>query len=1141
MPRIFDNLTGETRLLPALGEALAAGERADFCVGYFNLRGWKTLAPHVAHFAGPGESEDSQDGGACRVLVGMHRPPRELADALAHGAAKEERVTNRVIDRERRRLAAEFRRQLTVGVPTDEDERALRDLAASLKAGRVRVKLFLKHTLHAKLYLAHRDDAGNPITAFLGSSNLTLSGLEAQGELNVDVVDHDAAAKLAKWFEDRWADEKCVDITDDLVAVIEEGWPGEHAPYEVYLKIAYHLAGDARAGEEQFEITPELAGVLLPHQEKAVQLAARHLTRRGGVMLGDVVGLGKTLMATALASIVERDFGFSTLVLCPKNLVPMWEDHVARYGLRGKVIPTSMAAKRLPDVPGRFRLVLIDESHAFRNREGVAYKAIREFVVQTDARVVLLSATPYNKRYEDLGAQLRLFLDDGEDVGCRPERLLAELGSVEFRARYDCPERSVAAFEKSDRPDDWRDLMRHFLVRRTRAFVREHYAKVDDSDGPDAGRQYLEIPGRGRFYFPDRVPKTVPFKTDARSDRYAKLYTKAVVDAVNGLALPRYGLGNYLVDPAPNGLLGNGAARGEKAVVADLTTAGRRLMGFCRTNLFKRLESSGPAFLMSVSRHILRNHVTLHALKSGLPVPVGTQEAALLDPTDSDADLWAADTPEAEGDDDQFERRAAEVYDHLRNRHKTRFKWLSPDWFRPQLVADLLADADVLKTVLDRGRPWVPERDDKLNALHILLAETHGDEKALVFTQFADTVEYLTEQLKARGVEEIAAVTGGTADPTALARRFSPEAAGGLKGEEAPLRVLVATDLLSEGQNLQDCRVVVNFDLPWAIIRLIQRAGRVDRIGQTAREIVCYSFLPADGIETVIRLRGRVTARLKENREVVGTDERFFEDADPDRGEQAWRDLFTEKSGVLDEPAGDAGEVDLASRAQEIWNRATEHDPALAGRVKALPDVVLATKPHQAGPKPPGADGPEGVLTYLRTPDGHDALSWVEPDGTVVSDAAGRVLDAAACGPNTPALPHRPEHHALVENAVKRLAEDRPADAGTLGGRRNVKFRVYERLKAYLDENAGGLFATAELRAAVEALFRRPLREAARGTLNRVLRDGIADDDLAELVLRLHDDGRLCVAGTEGENKTGRPQIVCSLGLAAAAAQHPGK
>ena len=137
------------------------------------------------------------------------------------------------------------------------------------------------------------------------------------------------------------------------------------------------------------------------------------------------------------------------------------------------------------------------------------------------------------------------------------------------------------------------------------------------------------------------------------------------------------------------------------------------------------------------------------------------------------------------------------------------------------------------------------------------------------------------------------------------------------------MRVLLATDVLSEGQNLQDCAIVVNYDLPWAIIRLIQRAGRVDRIGQKADKILCYSFLPADGVERIIRLRARVRQRLKENAEVVGTDEAFFED-DPDH--QVFRDLFTEKAGILD---GDVDtEVDLASYAYQIWKNAISADPS---------------------------------------------------------------------------------------------------------------------------------------------------------------------------------------------------------------------
>src|SRR5207244_3068265 len=184
-------------------------------------------------------------------------------------------------------------------------------------------------------------------------------------------------------------------------------------------------------------------------------------------------------------------------------------------------------------------------------------------------------------------------------------------------------------------------------------------------------------------------------------------------------------------------------------------------------------------------------------------------------------------------------------------------------------------------------------------------------EKVLIFTQFADTVRYLTELLKARGIMSMEGVTGDSDDPTELAWRFSP-ISNERRNQISPaneLRVLVATDVLSEGQNLQDAAIVVNYDLPWAIIRLIQRAGRVDRIGQLSDAIYCYSFLPADGVERLIRLRERVRVRLQQNAEVVGTDEAFFEDELAETAKVTFKDLYNDKAGVLDGKAD--SEVDL--------------------------------------------------------------------------------------------------------------------------------------------------------------------------------------------------------------------------------------
>jgi len=412
-------------------------------------------------------------------------------------------------------MAEEFREQLTVGLPTDEDEAGLRRLAYQIRKKKVIVKLFLGHPLHAKLYLLFRSDPINPTVGYLGSSNLTFAGLAQQGELNIDVLDHDACEKLARWFEDRWNDHWCIDISNDLAKIIEESWAREEilSPYSIYLKIAYHLSQEARAGLTEFRIPKDFGQKLFDFQIAAVKIAAHHLNKRSGVIIGDVVGLGKTLMATALARIFEDDYGLETLILCPKNLVPMWDDYRQQYRLRAKVLSISKVDKELQNLR-RYRIVLIDESHNMRNREGKRYWAILEYIRENDSKVILLSATPYNKTYLDLANQLRLFIPEDNDIGLRPERLLKDIGETEFIRRHQCPVRSLAAFEKSEYADDWRELMRLYLVRRTRSFIQNNYAKTDDT-----GRKYLTFEDGRRSYFPKRAPKTVKFLIEDKNRR----------------------------------------------------------------------------------------------------------------------------------------------------------------------------------------------------------------------------------------------------------------------------------------------------------------------------------------------------------------------------------------------------------------------------------------------------------------------------------------------------------------------------------------------------------------------------------------------------------------------------------------------
>jgi hypothetical protein len=304
MPKIYDNI--ENYLSKGLKETLSVSQRADFCVGYFNLRGWKEVVQQIDNLPGDTILEGNDEfHRSCRLLVGMQKLPLELLrDQFLDDT--EQLIDHASVIKLKKKLAQEFKEQLTIGTPSEADEIALRLLCRQLKEKKVVVKLHLRHLLHAKLYLAFSKDVRVPVVGFLGSSNLTLAGLANQGELNIDVMDQDAALKLSAWFDDRWNDRWCFDISDDLAQIIDESWAAERVipPYYLYLKMVYHLSREARAGINEFKIPPVFQRDLLEFQQKAVLVATHHLNSRGGVMVGDVVGLGKTYTASAIAKIM---------------------------------------------------------------------------------------------------------------------------------------------------------------------------------------------------------------------------------------------------------------------------------------------------------------------------------------------------------------------------------------------------------------------------------------------------------------------------------------------------------------------------------------------------------------------------------------------------------------------------------------------------------------------------------------------------------------------------------------------------------------------------------------------------------------------------------------------------------------------
>ncbi|GMU90692.1 MAG: hypothetical protein AMXMBFR49_28970 [Chlorobiota bacterium] len=1114
MPTIYDNI--DFKLFEDLEKSIQESNRVDICTGYFNLRGWDIISDEVEELKGEVINEDGQKGKRfCRLLIGMQRLPEDELRQKFFGDAS---VMDNAKANELRKLAAQrFKKQLQIGLPENKGEASLKKLLKQLKEGRVVVKLQVKDPLHAKLYITHKDHHIHKHTCFMGSSNLTYSGLMGQGELNIDVLEQDAAKKLNQWFEDRWGDRWCIDITKDLIDVIENSWAADkiHPPYHIYLKMAYHLSMEAQTGIREYTVPEPFASLLFDFQKKAVQTASIKLNTRGGVLIGDVVGLGKTFVAAAIAKIFQDEMRHETLIICPKNLERMWDKTRLDYELNAKVIPVSMVHKYLPE-ERFYRTVIIDESHNLRNSTGQTYMAIKDYLDKHNSKVILLSATPYNKEFGDIANQLKLFIGEDEDLGISPEIHIGRKGGVSsFKTIYpDILPTSIAAFEKSEEVDDWSELMRLYMVRRTRGFIMKHYALTD----PANGRKYLLYPDGRKSYFPARIPRKIEFPVEGHDDQYAALYTGEVLDKIESLELPRYGLTLYRSKKEPER-----NSRDEK-ILANLTRAGSRMIGICRTNFFKRLDSSGHSFILTLRRHLVRNYLFIYAIENKLSLPIGA--AYYLDPEDflPDDDIEDGETPNeystAKLTHDELMKSAAEIYSQFSTRWANKFDWISPDYFTPKLKKELLSDCEVLLFILGKTSNWDPAKDKQLRALYNLITTTHPDEKLLIFTEYADTAQYVYRYLHSMSVEKLGVVWGNSDDPTSVVHRFSPVSNGKMPGKHDELRVLVTTDVLSEGQNLQDAHIVINYDLPWAIIGLIQRAGRVDRIGQESPEILVYSFLPDKKVESVIKVIEKLKRRIRQSTQVLGGDETFFEDQ-----ELNLETVYGDKPDLLEAGAEDDGEIDLTSYAYQIWKNATDADPSLKKIIPALPDLVYSSKENNQSQRD------QGVVVYTKTSNNVDVLVWLNGEGETVTTSHFRILRAASCNAETPAVEKITQHHHIVAEAVK-AAERNARDAGkSLLTKRSVAYKVLNRLEKYYSKTASGMFPDDELKSALALVHKYHMKESARDVFLRQLKNAIGDEDLRELFMRYYKEDKLFIKPDVENQEGGVPTLICSLGL----------
>ena len=1092
MPNIYDNITDETRLGLALRDSLSDFDAVDVATGYIDLRGWSSMADIL-------DTKPAPDGAraTARVLVGMVAPSdsQQLLDSLQDQVQPPEYGAD-IHDRERAlarrdQLVAHLRNQLMRGLATTEGQATLQTLKRQLRDGVVAMKVFTEKPLHGKTYIFHAPNKKHGSRwAYVGSSNLTGAGLHRNLELNIDVQDSDATSKLATWFDERWADRFSLDITAEIIDLIEQSWADESqpTPFEVYLKVCHSLSQDARDGMG-YVLPKSMSDLLLDYQESAVRTLSRRIVRRGGTMLGDVVGLGKTLTAVATALMLQAAEDYSTLVLCPKNLQPMWEQHLEEYDINGRVVPYSMADKVLPELK-RFNLVICDESHNLRNNATIAYDAIHQYIRANGSKALLLTATPYNLAFTDVANQIGLYIDEDDDLGIVPTEALRK--DPALAGKVDGKINTLTAFRKSEEPEDWKRLMSDHLVRRTRSFIKRtaKQENVTRADGTVEQREYLQFANGQRFHFPTRIatPLSHAFSTD---DPAALMEDDTTLDAIRDLILPRYRLADYDNPKAQH-------TPSDTKNLDDIRSGRGNVSGFVRISLFKRLSSSGHSFILSLQRQRARNELFIHAIDHRLPIPLGAFTDRQIAVTDEDI----------EGDGD-LHGSVATRYETLRKSLPAKTKWVNTTVFKPTLRKDLAKDNASITTLLSRFGNWDSTRDSKMNALVDLLTNEHAGEKVLIFTEYSDTAEYITAALTDAGVPNVGLATGDSENPADIARRFSPlsnklpsQSEDDVHAVDDPIDVLVATDVLSEGQNLQDSHIIVNYDLPWAIIRIIQRAGRVDRIGQKSDTVHVY-LITHEKIEQQIRLRQRIKDRLGAAAEAFGSDEKFF---GGDREIKILDDFY--KGRVTDDDTDDEAEADSVSEAWLVWSSAQDQFPTIAEKVLRMQDMVHSTRNQRL-------DEHGSVTCYVATASGVDAFATSDRTGERILTPL-EALRVFRADPDTPTAPLRADHFEREKTLVQGTLKTETIAAGNLKG---IRKWAWQRL--------GGTNFGVRASEALDALHAQPLTEHATMRLTQARRNKYNPDDLADLINQLHNEDRLVIGTTDNDTI----KIVCSLGV----------
>lgn len=763
---------------------------------------------------------------------------------------------------------------------TLEVEKGVLKFIEWLKSGKIEIKAHPTQNLHAKVYISRYfkedRDYGNVIT---GSSNFSESGLVANYEFNVQLKNSQDVQYALERFEKLWSE--AVDISDYYVDTVtyKTHFNPQLTPYQIYLKLLYeYFKADLSLNPDLFYNNLPENFIKLKYQEQAVTNAKKILDEYGGVFLADVVGLGKTYMAALLANqLPGRNLVIASPALVNKDNPNSWPNVFLDFKISAEFESVGKLDKIIERGTDRYDNIFIDEAHKFRNENNTSYETLA--TICRGKKVILVTATPLNNSPLDILAQIKLFQKAKKSTipGVKNlekffNDLQKRLKNLDRKADYDEYMRVV-----KENADAIRDkVLKYIMVRRTRSEIEKYFKE-------DLKEQDLKFPKVS-------APVSIFYKLDKKLNAVFTETIRLITDR-SQFKYARYTPLLYL-----------------KKELSDFEkTSQQNMGGFMRILLVKRLESSFYAFKNTLNRFILSYENFLKAYNKGSVYLSKKYWQKVID-------YFLDDNYDAI--QKLIDEEKAEEY--------------SKNDFTDQLPEDIKIDLTTLKKIYDLWKDidYDPKLDsfvETINADKILKKN-----KLIIFTESKETAEYLSHKLETILHEKVLIYHGGStdADLKVVIANFDARA----RHPKDNYRIIVTTEVLSEGINLHRSNVVINYDIPWNPTRMIQRVGRVNRVDTPFKEIYTYNFFPTEEANDIIKLKEAAIAKINYFIEMLGNDAKLLTDGEEIKSFELFNKL-TSKEFII----GDEEGVESELKYLKVIENIRDNDQELFSQIKSLP------------------------------------------------------------------------------------------------------------------------------------------------------------------------------------------------------------